>query len=159
MADGGACGDKHKLSIKCQALRVIIIDEISMIDAELLGPLEYMVSSVIRQGGTYKRRTDGSKRLFGGVNLVLCGDFWQLHPVSGTYLCSNPIDIPAGRARNALSIFWDEGPDTIRSYWPLTEVMRCRDPWYNAFLQQCREGHLTEEKYCFPRPANIHCST
>ena len=65
MADGGACGDKHKLSIKCQALRVIIIDEISMIDAELLGSLEYMVSSVIRQGGTYKRRTDGSKRLFG----------------------------------------------------------------------------------------------
>ena len=37
--EGG--GDKTKQSIKCQALRVILIDEISMISAELLGSLEY----------------------------------------------------------------------------------------------------------------------
>ena len=49
--DGGSSGDKHKQSIKCQALRVIIIDEISMVAAELLGGLEYVVSSVIRQQG------------------------------------------------------------------------------------------------------------
>ena len=120
-----------------------------MIDAELLGALEHMVSSVVRQPGTYKRRPDGSKRVFGGMNLVLCGDFWQLHPVSGTCLCSSPVDIPAGRARNALSLFWDEGPDTVRSYWPLTEVMRCRDAWYKEFLQQCRDGNLSSDMYCF----------
>ena len=34
-------GDAHQQSIKCQALRVILIDEISMISAELLGTLEY----------------------------------------------------------------------------------------------------------------------
>ena len=147
--DGGASADKQKLSLKCQALRVVIIDEISMIDAELLGDLEYMIASVIRQQGTYKKRIDGTKRVFGGLNVVLCGDFWQLHPVPGTFLCSNPIDIPAGRARNALNLFWDEGPDTIRSYWPLTEVMRCRDPWYRDFLQQCRKGSLSCEMYCF----------
>ena len=54
-ADGGASADKQKLSIKCQALRVVIIDEISMIDAELLGGLEYMIASVIRQQGAYKK--------------------------------------------------------------------------------------------------------
>ena len=38
--DGGqGLGDMHKFSMKCQALRVIIIDEVSMIDAELLGKL------------------------------------------------------------------------------------------------------------------------
>ena len=62
---------RHKLSIKCKALRVIIIDEISMVAGELLGGLEYIVASVNRQQGTYRRRPDGSKRLFGGVNVVL----------------------------------------------------------------------------------------
>ena len=37
--DGGSSGDKHKQANKCQALRVIIIDEISMVAAELLGGL------------------------------------------------------------------------------------------------------------------------
>lgn len=38
---GEGTGDAHQQSIKCQALRVILIDEISMISAELLGTLEY----------------------------------------------------------------------------------------------------------------------
>ena len=44
--DGNATGDRHKQSIKCQALRVIILDELSMISAELLGSLNYVVGVV-----------------------------------------------------------------------------------------------------------------
>ena len=40
--EGEGTGDAHKQSIKCQALRVILIDEISMISAELLGTLQYV---------------------------------------------------------------------------------------------------------------------
>ena len=120
-----------------------------MISAELFGTLEYVVTKAMRRQGTYKKRPDGTTRAFGGVNIVMCGDFWQLHPVSGTYLCSNPLDVPPGRARNALTMFWDIGPDAIRSFWPLTEVMRCRDPWYRAFLQQCRDGNLANDMYNF----------
>jgi hypothetical protein len=40
--EGQGTGDAHKQSIRCQALRVILIDEISMISAELLGSLEYV---------------------------------------------------------------------------------------------------------------------
>jgi len=83
--DGAATGDKHKQSIKCQALRVVIIDEVSMISAELLGALEHVVRTAVRVKGTYKKRSIASTRVFGGVNLVMCGDFWQLHPVPGTY--------------------------------------------------------------------------
>ena len=53
--DGNACGDKHKQSMKCQALRVIIIDEVSMISAEPLGALEYVVKGAVRVQGTYTK--------------------------------------------------------------------------------------------------------
>ena len=51
--------------------RCLIIDEISMIDAEMFDKLE----SIAR---TLKRSRDP----FGGIQLVLCGDFLQLPPVS-----------------------------------------------------------------------------
>ena len=40
--EGKGTGDAHKQSIKCQALRVILIDEISMISGELFGSLEHV---------------------------------------------------------------------------------------------------------------------
>ena len=122
-------GDRHKQSIKRQALRVIIIDEVSMISAELLGALEAVVKTAVRVKGTYKKRSNGERRVFGGVNIVMLGDFWQLHLVSGTYLASDPLLIPAhGLARNAADIFWSDGPDSIRRYWQLTELMRVLIP-------------------------------
>ena len=45
---GSGFGDSRRLSIKCQSMRVIIIDELSMVSAELLGALEYAVNKVIR---------------------------------------------------------------------------------------------------------------
>ena len=162
----GATGDKHKQSIKCQALQVIIIDEVSMISAELLGALEYIVSASIRHYGTYKKRSDGKKRVFGGVNVVMCADFWQLHPVRGTFIASNPLFVDPGRARTGLNLLWgfddeakaeehvdstvtEEEKNSIRSYWPLTQVMRCKDVWYNSFLQECRNGSLSMDSFSY----------
>ena len=54
--------------------------------------------------GTYKKRKDGTTRVFSDLNVVLCVDSWQLKPVSGMWLCDNPLHIPAGRARDALEI-------------------------------------------------------
>ena len=51
---------------------------------KLPGTLEQVIAKAIRRSGTYKVRPDKSIRVFGGVNVVLCGDFWQLHPVTGT---------------------------------------------------------------------------
>ena len=62
--EGNGTGDSHKQSIKCQALRLIIIDELGMNSAELIGQLEYVVRKAVRVVGTYKKRTDGSTRAF-----------------------------------------------------------------------------------------------
>ena len=147
--EGNNTGHRHEQSIKCQALRVMILDELSMNSAELLGALNYVTKKAIRATGTYKKRTDGTTRVFGGLNVVMCVDFWQRQPVTGTWLCANPLDIPAGRAHDALEILWGTGPDSIRKFWSLTELMRCKDPWYKNFLHECRNGTLNEDMYCF----------
>ena len=146
---GRNTGDRHKQSIKCQALRVVILDAISMDSAELLGALEYVIRKATRGNGTYKKRSDGTTRAFGGANIVMCGDFWQLRPVNGTWLCSDPDEIEAGTAKDAMRLFWDEGVDTIRNVWILTQLVRCKDDWYNSFLRACRNGTLSLETYCF----------
>ena len=149
-------------------MRVIVIDEASMISAELLGTFENNVRKVVRSNGTYKWQaatdtTEKVERVFGGINVVMCADFWQLKPVAGTYLCSNPLE-HVGTAKDALDIFWGSGPNSIRHFWDLTEVMRCRDPWYNEFLLACRFGRLTKDMYAFFHgqatlcAANIQCA-
>ena len=52
--------DTAKMSTRCQCLRFIIIDEISMISGELLTVLESLVTRVVRARSGYKRRADGS---------------------------------------------------------------------------------------------------
>ena len=98
---------------------------------------------------TYKKRCNGTTRAFGGINLVMCGDFWQLHPVSGIFLASDFTEISPGRARDALTLFWEDGRDSIRNFWELTELMRCDDIWYNTVLEQCRGGCLSLQQYCY----------
>jgi ATP-dependent DNA helicase PIF1 len=54
-------------------LEVLIIDEISMISGEFLDHLSSFVSNI---------RRETCKSAFGGIQLLLCGDFFQLPPIS-----------------------------------------------------------------------------
>ena len=47
---------KDELSAKFQALRVVIIDEISMVSAKLLGQLEHRLQEMMSDRNTYKFR-------------------------------------------------------------------------------------------------------
>ena len=85
------------------------------------------------------------------MNIAMCADSWQLEPVGGTWLCCNPLQMPAGRAQDALCMLWGSGPDTIRSFWSLTELVRCKDVWHNSFLEECRNGALHVDTYSFFR--------
>ena len=61
-------------------MQVLIIDEISMISQELFEFIsEYLI--LLR----------GVDRPFGGVQLVLCGDFYQLPPVKATFCFKSPL--------------------------------------------------------------------
>ena len=77
-------------------------------------------------------------------------DFYQLNPVTGTFLASNPLDVPAGSAQRPLQLFWQTRQDSVRSFWQLAELMRCDEVWYNLCWKQCRVGNLSMENYrCF----------
>ena len=89
-------------------MHIIIIDEISMVSAQLLGRLELVISKVARRRGLYKLRKDGTSRPVGGVNTLLFGDWWQLKPVSGTALFADPASASGGVTAHGLQLMWGE---------------------------------------------------
>lgn len=60
----------QKAKLRWQRTKVLIIDEISMVDGDLFDKLEG-IARIIRNNG----------RPFGGIQLVITGDFFQLPPV------------------------------------------------------------------------------
>ena len=68
----------------------------SLMSAGLLATLERVVSTTVRGKGMYKKRNDRTAHVFGRVNIIMCADFWQLFPVTGTFLASDTLDVPFG---------------------------------------------------------------
>ena len=115
-----------------------------MISGELLSVLESIVTRVVRVRSGYKRRADGSIRAFGGINLLVFGDWWQIAPVGGTAIFANPLTTGTWKG---MDIFWSSGRDTIRQLWEFTKPMRCPDQWYNYILTMFRQGTLGMDDY------------
>ena len=139
--------DNHRFATRCQCLRFLLIDEISMVSAQLLGQLELIINKVIRRRNVYKIRDDGSSRPFGGLNVLLFGDWWQLKPVGGTALFTNPEMEGSGVALHGLRLMWGQPPNAVHRAWDFQQSLRCTDPWFNDVLNQCRQGRLSREAY------------
>lgn len=102
---------------------VLIIDEISMLNGQILDSLDALFRAV---------RLD--TRPFGGMQVVLVGDFFQLPPISRD-----------GKVPYAFqSEVWDRA-DLQVSY--LTEQYRQEDDAFLNLLRAIRNGTLTEEHY------------
>ena len=107
---------------------ILIIDEVSMLTPELFEKLDEV--------GRKVRRND--KQPFGGIQLVLVGDFYQLPPVVKQ-------DI-SGAITETFFVFesnlWRElNPEK----YELTEIVRQKDPIFQKILNEARVGTMSKE--------------
>ncbi|TDZ71815.1 ATP-dependent DNA helicase PIF1 [Colletotrichum trifolii] len=104
--------------------KALIIDEVSMVDGELFDKLS-QIGRTIRNNG----------KPWGGIQLVVTGDFFQLPPV------------PDGdKTRDSKFAFeaatWNTAIDHTIG---LTQVFRQRDPVFANMLNEMRLGRISEE--------------
>ena len=145
--------------------RWLILDEFSMVSAELLAQLELRCRELIRDLGVSKyRRHAGDSRPFGGLNIILAGDLYQLPPPKGTFLGDIPWDLVAGRkaskratGHHGQTLLWG-GPSS--GMQGVTELVRCErtaDAWLTEVQQQLRYGQLSNDNRAFlhGRPTSV----
>ena len=116
----------RKASRRWRNCKVLLIDEISMVDSDLFSKLSEV--------GKHVRANAGGRHFsFGGLQLVCCGDFFQLPPVAlsfGKHFCFQT----------------NEWLDLQMTTCTLTKVIRQQsDPLFKRVLNQIRQGYLSEE--------------
>ena len=97
----------------------LVIDEVSMMTPELFEKLEEIA-----------RRIRKDDRPFGGIQLIMVGDFFQLPPVSRgevSFVFESPLWASMGLTTHAL-----------------TEIVRQKNPEFQAILNEARTGTLTK---------------
>lgn len=102
--------------------KVLIMDEVSMVDGDLFDKLE-QIARTIRNNG----------RPFGGIQLVITGDFFQLPPVP-EYGKPSKFAFDAGT--------WNT---SIEHTIGLHHVFRQKDPVFAGMLNEMREGRMSNE--------------
>ncbi|XP_052403330.1 ATP-dependent DNA helicase PIF1 [Carassius gibelio] len=100
----------------------LVIDEISMVEAEFFDKLEAVARSIRR-----------STEPFGGIQLIVCGDFLQLPPVT------------KGKDKANFCFQSRSWRKCIHMNMELTEVRRQTDKAFISLLQAVRVGRVTEE--------------
>jgi len=103
-------------------MTMLIIDEISMLSATLFNKLNYLGKNI--------RNSD---KPFGGIQLVLCGDFLQLPVIDGEFCF--------------LSASWKE--ECNIKIFELTKILRQPDEMFQKCLNSARFGELTEEELTY----------
>lgn len=108
--------------------QLLIVDEVSMMTPELLEKLDLVARRI-------RRRPD---QRFGGLQLVLAGDFCQLPPVTRGL---SGEDTTAPRFAFELPMW----PTLIDEVHELTVLCRQKDPVFQAILGEARRGALSPE--------------
>eukprot|EP00959_Pyramimonas_sp_CCMP1952_P007870 164744-Pyramimonas_sp.AAC.1 len=88
--------------------------------------------------------------MFGGLNLVLLGDLWQIPPVRSLSIAADPFVKRPANVGRILEMFWTEGmPHSATHRCALSQSHRCSDPWWRSFLAEARAGDLSDRMYDF----------
>ena len=138
-------------------LRWIIIDEISMVSPRLLAKFEERLRTHTQKVGTYKCDAHGTIRPFGGFNIILCGDFWQIPPLGEDFslmslppsmIVEPPKKNPDALTSHGLNLLWGNPSQGIQRMTESIENMRFQgDPRFQAALEECRYGKPRNETY------------
>ena len=124
-------------------MRWPIIDETSMLNAGFLIQIDWHLRRTRSRLASTKKDAAGQERSFGGVNVILLGDVWQLDPPTGTPLAAAPAEyirgarrfVPAATTEHGQSLVWGYGEHVgaVQGLTELTECIRCKDPWLREF--------------------------
>lgn len=133
--------EKDRLARRLRAARVLIIDEVSMLSGDTLALVE-QVCRVLRDSG----------EPFGGLQVVLVGDFFQLPPIvsKAEQESVKTISLDGDGQWSPFAFMgtaWAKA-DPIVCY--LTEQHRQEDPVFLQALSAIRRGEVTDEvRECF----------
>jgi ATP-dependent DNA helicase PIF1 len=114
---------------------LLIIDEVSMLTRELLEKLD-AIGQIVRR----------NTKPFGGIQLLLSGDFHQLPPVvKESERVGTGAGAGAGASSSVFAFTSDRWPALIHRTIELTEIVRQQDPAFQKVLLEARTGTLSEE--------------
>ena len=120
--------DKKRAAMK--NLKLVIIDEISMVKADMLYQLDLRLQEITEKVGLP----------FGGLSIIVFGDMMQLRPCMGKYICEEPSN-KEFRITHALAPRWTMFKPII-----LEENHRQgKDKEYAEILNRIRVGQQTKE--------------
>lgn len=108
---------KKNILLKLYKLQILLIDEISMMNAEIFTKVSNILS-IIRN----------NSKPFGGIQVILVGDFYQLPPVTGEFCFKSEI--------------WKEMDFNIHQ---LTKIYRQSDMYFQELLERAKHGIITQE--------------
>ena len=135
--------------------RWVIVDEISMSNAKLLASAEHRLCTAIPDANPWKKNAQGEVQPFGGINVLLSGDFNQLPPPARHYLATVPRSLqdPEGEkahqdplAEQGRMLLWGGATQGVTE---LTQRERCKDDWWNEVVDELRAGALSETNHCY----------
>ena len=92
-----------------------------MIPDDLLGTFEHHLANAAIDS-RYKTRFDKSVRPFGGYNLLMFGDFYQIPPIPASASLAIPLQKKKNseHAKQAWSMFWGTDADSLIYFMELT---------------------------------------
>ena len=139
--------------------RWLLLDEISMVSAEMLARLEARCRQLVLDisATKYSKHTPTSVAPFGGLNVILSGDLWQLPPPRGTFLGQIPWHLVTGVPSKKLplslqgqQLVWlSSVQGGLQGVTELTRCERTQDVWLQELQGELRVGRLSEDNHAF----------
>ncbi len=136
---------------KNQHLRWLLVDEVGMTGDDLYGRFESNVTDAAVKG-PFSHHTNKEPRVFGGYNVLQFGDFFQIAPIPASSAIYLPrTETKSERAKRITHMFWGNDGQDVLNYFVELKVQKrvIDDACYSSFLNECRDGNLSEDGYNF----------